>query len=61
MLTDTNVAANPTFTRTSDRESVCVLCSAVIKTDAYVSLDRAEDIHADICLAKKENWPLDLV
>jgi len=42
----------PTFTPRSETESVCNFCSRNIRADKYVPLKDAEDIHADMCLAK---------
>ena len=42
------------FTRTSDRESICMLCFLTIRTDSYTPLEVAEDIHADVCLVNPD-------
>ena len=40
------------FTRRSEKESICTYCSLTIRADKYLPLQDAEDIHADVCLAK---------
>ncbi|HUI84185.1 MAG TPA: hypothetical protein VL240_08175 [Candidatus Binatia bacterium] len=40
----------PTFTRRSEKESICTYCFLPIRGDEYMTLDEAERIHAEICL-----------
>lgn len=40
------------FTRTSDKESLCMSCFRTVQGDRYLPLEEAEDIHADVCLVK---------
>jgi hypothetical protein len=47
-----------TFTRRSDKESVCISCLSVVKADRYQPIEVAEDIHSDLCLAR-DFLPLD--
>ncbi len=42
------------FTRQSETESTCMSCFQTVRTDRYVPLEAAEDIHADVCLVKPE-------
>ena len=48
---------NSQFTRKSERESVCMYCFQTVKTDRYAPLEKAEDIHADVCLNKPTSPP----
>ena len=43
------------FTRRSETESVCMFCFATIRTDRFVPLEEAEDIHADLCLLRPDS------
>ena len=43
---------NSQFTRKSEKESICAYCFQTVKTDRYAPLEKAEDIHADVCLSK---------
>ncbi len=43
------------FTRKSETESTCMFCFQTVRTDRYVPLEEAEDIHADVCLVKPES------
>ena len=45
---------NSQFTRKSDKESICTYCFQTVKTDRYAPLEKAEDIHADVCLSKPD-------
>lgn len=45
----------PIFNRRSETESVCTFCSLSIRADKYVPLKDAEEIHADVCLAKPDS------
>lgn len=40
------------FIRQSDTESTCMSCFQKVRTDRYVPLEEAEDIHANVCLVK---------
>ncbi len=42
--------SQPKFTRRSETESICTSCLLTIRTDRYVPLEEAENIHADVCL-----------
>jgi len=44
----------PEFTRQSERESICMYCFQTIRTDRYAPLEYVEDIHADVCLARRD-------
>ncbi len=43
------------FIRRSDTESTCTVCSHSIKTERPAVLEVAEDIHADVCLARPDS------
>jgi len=45
------------FARTSDNESVCLLCFSTVRADRYATLELAERIHAENCLMG-DNSPL---
>jgi len=49
------VDPKPIFNRRSETESICTFCSLTIRGDKYVSLGDAEEIHADVCLAKPDS------
>jgi len=42
----------PTFNRRTETESICMFCFLTIRADRYTSLADAEEIHADVCLAR---------
>jgi len=44
----------PEFTRQSETESICMYCSQTIRTDRYAPLEYVEDIHSDVCLARRD-------
>lgn len=52
MIDPAPVDPQPTFDRRFKTESICAFCSLTIRADKYVPLKDAEDIHADVCLAK---------
>ena len=43
------------FVRRSDTESTCTICSRSITTERSTVLAIAEDIHADVCLARPDS------
>ena len=43
------------FARKSETQSTCMFCFQTVRTDRYVPLEEAEDIHADVCLVKPES------
>jgi hypothetical protein len=43
------------FVRQSDTESICTSCSHSIRTERSTVLKVAEDIHADVCLARPDS------
>ncbi len=45
-----NSNPQPKFTRRSETESICTSCFLTIRTDRFVPLEEAENIHADVCL-----------
>jgi hypothetical protein len=47
--------SQPIFSRRSDTESICTLCSLSIRTIRSAALEVAEDIHADVCLVKPDS------
>jgi hypothetical protein len=47
--------SQPMFVRRSDTESICMLCSASIRTERATVLEVAEDIHADVCLIRPDS------
>jgi hypothetical protein len=44
-----------TFIRRSETESICTFCSRIIQTDQYAPLEKVEDIHADVCLGRRDS------
>jgi len=40
------------FARRSDTESICQSCFLTVRSDRYIPLEEAEDIHADLCLVR---------
>lgn len=55
MMDPAPVDPHPIFNRRSETESICTFCSLTIRADKYVSLRDAEEIHADVCLAKPDS------
>jgi hypothetical protein len=51
-MSDQQSETNSQFTRKSAKESICTYCFQTVKTDRYAPLEKAEDIHADVCLSK---------
>jgi len=51
-MTSPNPNPQLTFARRSENESVCMLCFLTVRADRYIPLEDAEDIHADVCLAR---------
>lgn len=45
----------PSFSRQSDKESICMFCFLTIRADRYTPLEEAEDIHADVCLVRPDS------
>ena len=43
------------FIRRSDTESICTVCSSSIRTQQSTVLKVAEEIHADVCLARPDS------
>jgi hypothetical protein len=43
----------PDFTRRSESESICMYCFQTVRTDGYAPLEYVEDIHADVCLSRR--------
>jgi hypothetical protein len=54
-MCNTNPDPQPTFTRRSEKESVCVFCFLTIRSDDYTTLQDAEEIHADVCLVRPDS------
>jgi hypothetical protein len=54
-MCNTNSDPQPTFTRRSEKESVCVFCFLTIRSDDYTTLQDAEEIHADVCLVRPDS------
>jgi hypothetical protein len=52
MSSSQNPDPQPTFTPRSEKESICMFCYLTIRADKYLPLKAAEEIHADVCLAK---------
>ncbi len=50
-----NTNSQTRFIRRSDTESICALCSVSIRTERATVLEVAEDIHADVCLARQDS------
>jgi hypothetical protein len=50
-----NTNSRSGFIRGSDTESICTACSHSIKTERPADLEEAEEIHADVCLAKPDS------
>ena len=46
----------PAFTRKSERESICLLCFSIVRSDEFASIEVAENIHADVCLVKSGSF-----
>ncbi|HTV65973.1 MAG TPA: hypothetical protein VMD98_10220 [Bryocella sp.] len=38
-----------TFTRKSEKESICTLCYSTVRADRYTTLELAEEIHSEVC------------
>lgn len=61
MSTVGNSDPRPTkFTRRSETESICNSCFVTIRTDRYMSIELAEEIHSDVCLMRPAS-PVDYV
>lgn len=43
------------FTRRSETESTCNSCYVTLRADRYMSIELAEDIHADLCLMRRDS------
>ncbi len=43
------------FTRKSEIESICMFCLSSVRSDRYVPLEEAEDIHADVCPMRQDS------
>ncbi len=43
------------FTRRSESESVCMFCFQTVRSDRYLPLEKAENIHADLCLLRPDS------
>jgi hypothetical protein len=54
-MTNTNPGPQTTFTRRSDKESICRFCFLTIQADRYTKLEDAEEIHADVCLVRPDS------
>jgi hypothetical protein len=50
-----NPHSEPRFIRRSDTESTCTVCFRSISTERPAVLAEAEDIHADVCLARPDS------
>jgi len=50
-----NVKSQTGFVRQSETESICTGCSRSIKTERSEILESAEDIHAEVCLARPDS------
>jgi hypothetical protein len=50
-----NASSQTGFVRQSETESICTGCSRSIKTERSAFLELAEDIHADVCLARPDS------
>jgi len=50
-----NANSQTRFIRRSDTESTCTICSRSITTERSTVLEVAEDIHADVCLARPDS------
>ena len=55
MSSPENADPQPTFSRRSEEESICMFCFLTIRADKYIPLEDAEEIHADVCLAKPDS------
>ena len=51
-MSNTTLDSTPTFNRRTETESICMFCFVTIRSDRYTSLADAEEIHADVCLAR---------
>ena len=50
-----NANSQTRFIRRSDTESTCAFCFGSIRTEQTTFLAVAEDIHADVCLARLDS------
>ena len=50
-----NANSQNRFIRRSETESTCTVCSRSITTEQSTVLAVAEDIHADVCLARPDS------
>jgi hypothetical protein len=56
-----NANSQTGFIRRSETESSCTSCSQSLRTERPTLLRKAEDIHADVCLAKPDSQPDDML
>jgi len=43
------------FIRRSETESICASCFVSVRTDQYLPIEVAEDIHGDVCLVRPDS------
>jgi hypothetical protein len=54
-MSSTQSEPKDAFLRKSEKESICMNCSATIRADRWTSLDVAEELHSGLCLLRAQS------